>query len=47
MIKGQIVRLFERRPSSPSSVRRHAIDGTFVLSALMLEGRRMPETSAY
>ena len=49
MIERQIVRLFERRPSS-SSVRRDSIDSTFVLSSLMLERSRMPETrssSAY
>ena len=47
MVEGQIVRLFECRPSS---VRRHSIDGAFVLSSLMLERSRMPETrssSAY
>ena len=41
MVEGQIVRLFECRPSS---VRRHSIDGAFVLSSLMLERSRMPET---
>jgi hypothetical protein len=48
MIERQIVRLFERRPSS--SVRRDSVDSAFVLSSLMLERSRMPETrssSAY